>query len=198
GGQNPGEHLHRGLELLGDDLIRSQLEPRGVAVNLSRRQVELPDFVEEVARILATTGALPARLRVEVDETTWFRARSPLRRLRDLGIVVAIDGFGERFGALGALRRLPVDAIKLNRRLGFSPFGSETTSAAVASFVGLASGLGLEVTAVGIENGGELRGLKALGCPTGQGFHLAPPLSGEALLDWTVARGPVRAQGSLS
>jgi diguanylate cyclase (GGDEF)-like protein/PAS domain S-box-containing protein len=169
-----------------------------VAVNLSRRQFELPDFVEEVARILATTGALPARLRVEVDETTWFRARSPLRRLRDLGIVVAIDGFGERFGALGALRRLPVDAIKLNRRLGFSPFGSETTSAAVASFVGLASGLGLEVTAVGIENGGELRGLKALGCPTGQGFHLAPPLSGEALLDWTVARGPVRAQGSLS
>jgi EAL domain-containing protein (putative c-di-GMP-specific phosphodiesterase class I) len=99
---------------------------------------------------------------------------------------------------MGALRRLPVDAIKLNRRLGFSPFGSETTSAAVASFVGLASGLGLEVTAVGIENGGELRGLKALGCPTGQGFHLAPPLSGEALLHWTAGRGRARAQGSPS
>jgi diguanylate cyclase (GGDEF)-like protein/PAS domain S-box-containing protein len=169
-----------------------------VSVNLSRSQFELPDFVAEVTRILDSTGALPARLRIEVDEATWFRARKPLRRLRDLGIAVAIDGFGERFGALGALRRLPVDAIKINRRLGFSPFGSESTSAAVASFVGLASGLGLEVTAVGIENSGELRGLKALGCPTGQGFHLSPPLSDEALRDWTAGRGRARAQGSPS
>jgi diguanylate cyclase (GGDEF)-like protein/PAS domain S-box-containing protein len=169
-----------------------------ISVNLSPLQFELPDFVDEVARILDATGALPARLRIEVDEATWFRARRPLRRLRELGIAVAIDGFGERFGALGALRRLPVDAIKINRRLGFSPFGSESTSSAVASFVGLASGLGLEVTAVGIENGGELRGLKALGCPTGQGFHLSPPLSDEALRDWTAHYGQARAQDSVS
>ncbi len=167
-------------------------------MNLSRIQFELPDFIDEVTRILHTTGALPARLKVEVDEATWFRARKPLRRLRDLGVAVAIDGFGERFGALGALRRLPVDGIKINRRLGFSPFGSESTSAAVASFVGLASGMGLDVTAVGIENGGELRGLKALGCPTGQGFHLAPPLTDEALRDWTAGGGWARAQGSVS
>lgn len=169
-----------------------------VSVNLSRMQFELPDFIDEVTRTLDTTGALPPRLKVEVDEATWFRARKPLRRLRDLGVAVAIDGFGERFGALGALKRLPVDGIKINRRLGFSPFGSESTSSAVASFVGLASGLDLDVTAVGIENGGELRGLKALGCPTGQGFHLSPPLSDEALRDWTAGRGEAPAEGSVS
>lgn len=168
------------------------------SVNLSPLQFELPEFPDQVSRILDATGAFPARLRVEVDEQTWFRARLPLRRLRELGITVAIDGFGERYGALGALRRLPVDAIKLNRRLGFSPFGSESTSAAVASFVGLAAGLGLEVTAVGIENSGDLRGLKALGCPTGQGFHLAPPLSEQALRDWTARRGRLRAHGPVS
>ncbi len=165
-----------------------------VAVNVSPLQFELPDFVDELARILDGSGVLPERLRVEVDEATWFRARASLERLRALGVGVAVDGFGERYGALGALQRLPVDAIKVGRDLGFAPFGREGTSSALASFVGLASGLGLEVTAVGVENRRELRGLRAIGCPTGQGFHFSPPLSDAELSGWVAQRSAGQAQ----
>ena len=154
------------------------------SVNLSPRQFELPDFVDQVARILDEAAVLPVRLRVEVGETTWFRARGPLERLRELGVAVAIDGFGDRYGALGALRRLPVDAVKLSRRLGFDPFVREVSSSPVAPLAALATGLGIEVSAVGIESVAEQKALLAAGCGAGQGFHLQPPMSDEALVGW--------------
>lgn len=176
----------------------SPLRDAWVSVNLSARQFELPDFVEQVAHILDRAGVLPDRLRVEVDEATWFRARHALQRLRELGVMVAVDGFGDRYGALGALRRLPVDGIKLNRRLGFGPFAGESASSPVASFAGLASGLGLEVTAVGIESVGELTGLKILGCDAGQGYLFSPPLGGDALREWAARDSGRRRRAELS
>ncbi len=161
-----------------------------VAVNVSRAQFEMPDFVSEVVRILEASGVLPARLRIEVDESTWFRARAPLQRLRDLGLSVSVDRFGERYGALGALRRLPVDTLKLSRGLGFGPFGRKEATSSVGSIVGLASGLGLSVTAVGVESISELRSLREIGCAAGQGYYFAPALDDGALRGWLARGGP--------
>lgn len=168
-----------------------------VAINVSRVQFELPDFGTELVRILDASGVLPGRLRVEVDESAWFRARQPLQRLHDLGVRVSVDRFGERYGALGALRRLPVDSLKLSRGLGFGPFGKRDSSSSVGSIVGLASGLGLSVTAVGVETMSELRSLRQIGCNTGQGYYFAPALDEDALRGWLARGGPGRAAGSL-
>jgi diguanylate cyclase (GGDEF)-like protein len=169
---------------------QSPLRDAWAAVNVSQVQFEMPDFVAEVVRILDTAGVLPSRLRLEVDESTWFRARLPLRRLRDLGVAISVDRFGERYGALGALRRLPVDTLKLSRRLGFGPFGKKESTSSVGSIVGLASGLGLGVTAVGVETLSELRSLREIGCTAGQGYYFTPALDEEALRGWLAHGGP--------
>ncbi len=169
-----------------------------VSINLSLTQFELPEFVDEVARAIDGAGVLPSRLRVEVDETAWFRAREALRRLQELGVGIVVDGFGERYGALGALRRLPVDGIKLNRRLGFGLADAGGVPSTVASLAGLAGGLGLEVMAVGVESAREAKALRACGCDAGQGYHFARPLRGEELPGWLAGGAPRRKTAFLS
>ena len=175
--------------------------PLVVRVNLSPRQFRRPGLVADVGRILRDGGLDPARLELEITESIALEdvdaTAATLRDLKALGLRLAIDDFGTGFSGLGALKRSPVDTIKLDRSfvagLGHDP----KDTAIVQAVVTLASALGPTVTAEGIETVEQLAALRELGCDHGQGFLFAAPLPAEAVVDW-LAAGPTWDTASAS
>jgi len=153
-------------------------------VNLSSAELRDHDVVPRVAEIVENAGLDPAQLVLEVTETALLEdarlAVDQLERLRAMGIRIAIDDFGTGYSSLHMLQRLPIDILKMAK-----PFVDEDGLAFQTTILQLARALGVRVVAEGIEHQHQLEQLRDLGCEMGQGFHLAPPLSGVALLDWT-------------
>jgi EAL domain-containing protein (putative c-di-GMP-specific phosphodiesterase class I) len=96
--------------------------------------------------------------------------------MRDLGVAIAIDDFGTGWSSLGALRRHPVDVLKLDRSLVAPAAECESAAALARAVVEMAQALGLDVIAEGIEDGAQLAAMQALGCPHGQGYLFARPM----------------------
>ncbi|HJV98241.1 MAG TPA: EAL domain-containing protein [Arthrobacter sp.] len=157
----------------------SGCETLWIAVNLSSRQLPDDRTLAAVERFLGGHAARADRLVLEIPEAAL--AGSPdgglsvLNRLKALGVRIAVDGFGTRAPALGALAALPSDLWKIDagHLAGRGPATSR--EAALVDLLGLARNLGVEVVAEGIESPGQLDLLRALGCLTGQGFLLARP-----------------------
>jgi diguanylate cyclase (GGDEF)-like protein/PAS domain S-box-containing protein len=145
-----------------------------VSVNLSAGQLGQTELVDDVARILAESGAEPSGLCIEITETLLMQDTpttiDTLRRLRELGISLAIDDFGTGYSSLSYLRRLPVTVLKIDQsfvfELGLDPQGATI----VASVIDLAHALGMECVAEGVENEVHLATLARLGCDEMQGF----------------------------
>ena len=114
-----------------------------------------------------------------------------LGRLKALGVRLSIDDFGTGYSSLSYLKRFPVDAVKVDRAfvdgLGTDPHDS----ALVAAIVAMAGALDLEVTAEGVETQDQLAHLKRLGCRRAQGFHLARPMSADAVTELVAERAPL-------
>ena len=149
-----------------------------VAVNMSGRNVLLPDLAGRVATTLAAEGFDPAMLEVEVTESVAVSAAgaAQLRELRSVGVRLAIDDFGTGYSMLSRLREFPVDTLKIDRS-----FLHEVTSAAdespiVAGLIAMAHSLDLEVVAEGVELVPQLDFLARQGCDRAQGFLLARPV----------------------
>jgi predicted signal transduction protein with EAL and GGDEF domain len=152
-----------------------------VGVNLSARQFHDPRLAETVARVLKETG-LPAKLlEFEVPEPVMMQnmdlALTALRKLRELGVQVAIDGFGAAYSSLVGLRQLPVSKLKIDRTL-VAEVHREGRSI-VAGIVGLAHALELKVIAVGVESEAQREALKACGCDYLQGYLTGKPADAE-------------------
>ncbi|MCC6211874.1 MAG: EAL domain-containing protein [Burkholderiales bacterium] len=149
-----------------------------VSVNLSARQFHDPKLAETVARVLKETGLAPKLLELEVSEGAIMQnvdaALAALRRLRELGVAVAIDGFGAAYSSLVGLHELPVGKLKLDRALVAEAGGRGR--AIIAGIVGLAHALELKVTAVGVESEAQRDALKACGCDYLQGFLTGRPV----------------------
>jgi EAL domain-containing protein (putative c-di-GMP-specific phosphodiesterase class I) len=111
-----------------------------------------------------------------------------LTELRSLGVRVSIDDFGTGYSSLGYLKRLPIDAIKIDRAFvsGIASNGSDR--AIVEAVVRLSHALGLTVVAEGVEDEQQLVELARLGCDAAQGFHLARPLEPARVLDLITGR----------
>ena len=152
-----------------------------LAVNVSPRELHHPDFLPLLRRSTDEAGVDPARLCVEVTEATLISDLSEtaavLERVRALGAQVAVDDFGTGFSSLAYLHRLPVDVLKIDRsfvRTLTAP-GTGAGEVIVAHVVGLAHGLGLSVTAEGVETEQQREQLRELGCDHGQGYALGRP-----------------------
>jgi diguanylate cyclase (GGDEF)-like protein len=154
-----------------------------VAVNVSAPQFFESDFVEHVARTLAATGLPPSALELEITETviqTGPATIASLRRLRALGVSIALDDFGIGYSSLTSLEQLPITRVKLDRQLVAGVDTNPRSAAIVRSIVALCHGLGLQVVAEGVERPAQLDFLMRCGPLGVQGYLLARPVDAGA------------------
>ena len=151
-----------------------------VAVNLSARQFHNTELVKQVKRALADSGLEPSALELEVTESVLIKhnmaAIEKLGELADLGVKLAIDDFGTGYSSLSYLKQLPIHRLKIDKSF-ISESHIDPDDAAIASaIIGMAAGLGIEVTAEGVENEEQLLFLKKAGCQIVQGYFFGSPL----------------------
>ncbi len=150
-----------------------------VAVNVSPLQFRRADFIDVVERILAETGFDPTRLELEVTESTLLgnvdTAELAMFRLKALGVQLALDDFGTGYSSLLYLRRFPFDKLKIDRSFVLSIERAADAAAIVHAVVSLGRGLGMKVTAEGVETAEQHLFLRAAGVHTMQGFRFGRP-----------------------
>ncbi|HEY2798235.1 MAG TPA: EAL domain-containing protein [Thermoanaerobaculia bacterium] len=148
-----------------------------VSVNLSARQCQQVSLPETVARILGEQRLPAERIRLELTETSATKALETsvhtLAALRAQGIRVLMDDFGTGHASIGALRTLPVDALKIDRHLIERLDVSRADAAMVRAIIEMAHGLGLSVVAEGVSQPSQLEFLRRHGCDEFQGFLLS-------------------------
>jgi len=150
-----------------------------VAVNVSPLQFRQLDFVAVVERILKETGFDPTRLELELTESTLLgnldNAEAAMRRLKALGVQLALDDFGTGYSSLLYLRRFPFDRLKIDRSFVLSIEKASDAAAIVHAVVSLGRGLGMKVTAEGVETAEQHLFLRAAGVHCMQGFRFGMP-----------------------
>jgi diguanylate cyclase (GGDEF)-like protein/PAS domain S-box-containing protein len=150
-----------------------------ISVNLSARQLSRPELVSEVAAALRASGAPPSMICFEITESVLMddveASLAAIRSLKALGVRLSIDDFGTGYSSLGYLKRLPVDAVKVDRSFVDGLGNDPEDSAIVAAVINLGHTLGLTVVAEGVETEQQLAELVALGCDEAQGFLFACP-----------------------
>jgi diguanylate cyclase (GGDEF)-like protein len=150
-----------------------------VAVNVSPLQFRQLDFVAVVERILKETGFDPTRLELELTESTLLgnldNAEAAMRRLKALGVQLALDDFGTGYSSLLYLRRFPFDKLKIDRSFVLSIEKASDAAAIVHAVVSLGRGLGMKVTAEGVETAEQHLFLRAAGVHCMQGFRFGMP-----------------------
>jgi diguanylate cyclase (GGDEF)-like protein len=165
-----------------------------LAVNLSPPEMLRYDLADQVRAGLEETGFPPGSLQLEVPESHVMadvpRAEKTLRRLRDLGVTVALDRFGVGYGSLSRLSHVPADAIKLDVAFPRRATTNADEASLLTAVVSVARSLKLRVIAQGIETEEQLDLLRRLGCDEGQGFFLAPPGPPAACENLLSARRP--------
>ena len=154
--------------------------PLSLSVNVSRRQLNSRQLIDDISSVLSFTGVAPEQLVIEVTESMLMHdpdvAQTALEDLHASGIRIALDDFGTGYSSLSQLQRFPVDIIKIDKSF-VDPLGTEPAGAAiVSSILGLAQSMGLSVVAEGIERPDQLERLLELGCDLGQGYLLGKPL----------------------
>ncbi|MCC7370543.1 MAG: EAL domain-containing protein [Chloroflexi bacterium] len=156
-----------------------------MAVNLSARQFQQPDLVEQVRAALERADFAPELLRLEITESILMEdvdaTQAQLLALRGLGVKLAIDDFGTGYSSLSYIQRFPVDTLKIDRSFVMGLSEDARNPSIVQAAASLAHALGMDVTAEGIETVDQLRSLQGLSCDHGQGYLFARPLSSEAI-----------------
>ena len=150
-----------------------------VAVNVSPLQFRRSDFVDMVERILKETGFDPNRLELEITESTLLgnleAAELSMRRLKTIGVRFALDDFGTGYSSLLYLRRFPFDKLKIDSSFVRSIETAPDAAAIVHAVVSLGRGLGMRVTAEGVETAEQHLFLRAAGVHSMQGYRFGRP-----------------------
>jgi diguanylate cyclase (GGDEF)-like protein len=148
-----------------------------IAVNLSAVQFRTPNLYEVVGNVLSRSGLAAARLELEITESALLLNQEStivtLRQLRALGVRIAMDDFGTGHSSLSYLRCFPFDKIKIDCSFIHDLSTKKDSRAIIRAVAQLASSLGMETTAEGIEKQEELEYLKGVGCTEGQGYFFS-------------------------
>ena len=150
-----------------------------VSVNVSPLQFRRIDFVDVVERILAETGFDAGRLELEITESTLMgnvdSAELAMFRLKALGVRLALDDFGTGYSSLHYLRHFPFDKLKIDSSFVRNIEGASDAAAIVHAVVSLGRGLGMKVTAEGVETSEQHLFLRAAGVHAMQGYRFGRP-----------------------
>ncbi len=164
---------------------KSTVEELRISVNLSARQFVQADLVDRVRQVLDETRLAPSSLRLEVTESSVIAdapaAAEAMRELGRLGVGLHLDDFGVGYSSFEYLRKFPFDTLKIDRSFTRDVAYDRESQQIVRSILDLAGSFSLNVVAEGIENAGQLRQLRELGCPCGQGYYFARPMNAKSI-----------------
>lgn len=192
---NIGEWILRGAchELMR--LIERGAHNFRMSINVSLAQFQHPDFLQMLESALTDTRVPPNCVELEITESMAMDEPSfmldTLRKIKRLGVSVAVDDFGTGYSSLSQLRQLPVDRLKIDRAFVTELTQSIQGGHIAAMVVSLGAGLNLRVIAEGIEQEEQAEALRALGCHEGQGFLYAKPMEAAHFTDWLAERGVI-------
>lgn len=169
------------------EACRSACEWRGdggaelvMSVNVSPRQFAEPDFVQMVLQVLTETGFPARQLQLEVTEGLLLEptpdTEAKIDELTQLGIRLAIDDFGIGYSSLAYLKRYNLYALKIDRMFVRDIASASQDAAIVRAIIDLGHGLGMRVTAEGVETEAQCHELRRLGCDSMQGYLFARPM----------------------
>jgi EAL domain-containing protein (putative c-di-GMP-specific phosphodiesterase class I) len=190
---------------LGDWVLRAAAQEAAswpdhisISVNLSPMQLTEPDLPGKVREILFETGLAARRLVLEVTETALITdqqaALDALRRLKAMGLRIAMDDFGTGFSSLSTLHSFPFDKIKIDKQF-VDGIGRDARSAVIVKAVlGIGRGLGVPVVAEGVETMDQIVFLRAEGCDELQGYFIGRPAPAATFGD-VLSPGGARAEG---
>jgi EAL domain-containing protein (putative c-di-GMP-specific phosphodiesterase class I) len=174
------------------------LPPLPVAVNLSTSQFAGGELLEQVRQALCDSGAPPRLLELEITESMVMRepeeAARLLGALRDMGVRVSIDDFGTGHSSLAYLKRLPLDAVKLDRSFVRDLPDDGDDAAITGGVIALAHQLRLQVVAEGVETPAQRDFLRRAGCDQAQGYLLGRPVPADTLAAWVLQQQRGKAQ----
>ena len=154
-----------------------------IGVNVSAKQLSHPEFLASTIKdCLKATGLDPQRLTLEITESALVEDKlcmDALRRLEGLGVRFALDDFGTGYSSLSYLRRLPAGLLKIDRSFLDKISYDSRDQIILSGVIDIASKLGLNVLAEGVETPEQLARVKTLGCHLAQGFYFSKPLPAE-------------------
>ncbi len=154
-----------------------------VAVNMSAKSILSKGFADNVIRILQEEGTPPSLIDVEITETSimtdFDTANAAIARLHDAGLHIALDDFGTGYSSMQYLYSMPIACLKIDKRfIDVITVADGDSRALVKGMLALASNLGMNTVAEGVEDVGQLSFLTANGCTVIQGYLFSRPLSG--------------------
>jgi diguanylate cyclase (GGDEF)-like protein len=157
------------------------LPPVQVSVNVSARQLRLKGLLEVVKRVVGMSGINPGGLALEITESTIMdnveRALATLNQIHDVGVGISIDDFGVGYSSLSALKRLPVDALKIDQSFVRDIVADRDDLEIVGAVTAMAHNLKLRVVAEGVETKEQFQLVKDLGSDEIQGFWISKPMT---------------------
>lgn len=165
------------------DWMGQGASPFNMAINISGRQLEQPDFGEHVSKIIDNTGVDRRYIELELTESVVMKqaesAVQVLAQLKQAGIGIAIDDFGTGYSSLSYLRRLPIHKLKIDRSFVTDAVENEDDNSIISAIIALAHSLRLRVTAEGVETRAQLKLLKNLECDFAQGYLISEPVTAD-------------------
>jgi predicted signal transduction protein with EAL and GGDEF domain len=151
-----------------------------VAVNLSPVQFKQAELYDVIEAALSSSGLAPERLEIEITESVLLERKAEnellIERLKGLGISLALDDFGTGYSSLRSLTAFPFDKIKIDKTFVGNLGQRDESAAVISSVVTLARGLGMNITAEGVETEDQLERLRVLGVNFAQGYLLGRPM----------------------
>jgi len=162
-----------------------------MAVNLSARDLRDPRLLDRIGDELATWGAAPDSIEFELTESALMEdpaaALDTLKRLKRMEVSLTIDDYGTGYSSLSYLRRLPVDAIKIDQSFVTGMSASKDAATIVRSTIELAHNLDLKVIAEGVEDQQTFQTLADWGCDMAQGYSISRPMPAGEFGAWAAA-----------
>jgi diguanylate cyclase (GGDEF)-like protein/PAS domain S-box-containing protein len=151
-----------------------------VAVNLSARQLEQPDIVQQIAKVLEEADVKPGCIALELTESAVMRNPETLlhrlQALRELGLSLAMDDFGTGYSSLSNLHRFPFNKIKIDQSFVKTLNSDPHNAAIVGAIIAMTHSLKLRTVAEGVEGEAQLRFLERLDCDELQGYYFSRPV----------------------
>ena len=177
--------LHTACKMLASWQNKPALAHLTMAVNVSSRQFRNESFVDDVARVLAITGAPAGKLKLELTESVLVEDMeatiATMTALGIHGVGFSLDDFGTGYSSLSYLKRMPLNQLKIDQSFVRDLLTDPNDAAIVDTIIALARSLGLEVIAEGVETSEQRDLLRRAGCHLYQGYLFSRPLSTELL-----------------